>query len=102
MEPTTVVLAVIVALQVMYSAYQKFKGEALGADVARAGVDVDMAKLVDKRIRDELSRQDTEIKELKGRVLHLERIEAEYRAAQLVLAQAGIEWPPQNMNWGGV
>ena len=99
MEPTTLILGAIVALQVMYQAYQHFRGTAAVADASIATAQItggtDMAKLIDSRVKVELDRQDNEIRELKQRVAHLERIEAEYRVAQLVMATNGITWPPE-------
>jgi len=98
MDPTTIVLAVIVAAQAAFTAWTHYKGarSSANATVSTASIaqETDMAELIDRRIQEELKRQDMEIKSLKSRVAHLERIEAEYRVAQLYMATHGIEWPP--------
>ena len=89
MEPTTIILALFVALQAAYTAWTHLRGTEIEERT-------DMASLIDSRIQVELSRQDREISKLKERVAHLEQIEAEYRVAQLYMSTHGIPWPPDN------
>jgi hypothetical protein len=90
MDPTTIALGVLVALQTAYTSWIKFRGTRV---TARATAGVDMAELIDQRVRFELDRQDVEIRELKKRVLHLESIESEHLVAQLYMRANGLPWP---------
>jgi hypothetical protein len=92
MEPTTIILGVLVAIQTAYTSWIKFRGTRA---TATASAGVDMAELIDSRIRFELDRQDEEIRELKKRVLHLEKVESEHIVAQIYMRANGLPWPIQ-------
>jgi hypothetical protein len=105
MDPTTIILGVVVALQTAYQVRLKYltdrktaENESLarGAEVkaVEAKANLDLATQIDSRVKDILDRQALEIAALRTRVDALEAIEDEFRLAKSYMAHAGIKWPP--------
>ena len=105
MEPTTIVLAVIVALQTVYQVRTKFITDKKAAENQRlaneaeakaseAKVTLEQASQIDQRIKDILDRQALEIASLRIRVDALEAIESEFQVARGYMAYHGLRWPP--------
>jgi len=90
MDPTTIALGVLVALQTAYTSWVAYRGTRA---TASAENEVGMASLIDSRIRAEFDRQDKEIKELKDRIAQIERVEDEFRVAQIYMKANGLVWP---------
>jgi hypothetical protein len=105
MDPTTIVLAIIVAFQTLYQVRLKFvtdqktaENERLAnlanAQAVEAKSSLDVAVRVDERIREILDRQSAEIASLKQRVEALEVIESDFQLARGYMAYHGLRWPP--------